>query len=98
MKQLLNTLYITTRECKLSLDNEGILVNKPDGTHVRIVGHTIDSIVCFGNASVTTQLVRYCGRHGITITYLSEGGTFYGRIQGQTTGNIMLRANQFHHL
>ena len=98
MKRLLNTLYITTRDCKLSLDNEGILVKKPDGGHVRVVGCNIDSIVCFGNTSVTTPLVHYCTRHGISIAFLSDGGTFYGRIQGPTVGNITLRAEQYRHL
>ncbi len=40
MKQLLNTLYVTTKDTRHSLSNNGVEIEKPDGEKARIVGTT----------------------------------------------------------
>ena len=95
MKQLLTTLYVTSKECQIKLNNAGIVIQKADGEKQRVAGHTIDSIVIFGNSTITSQMVRWCGQNNVRIIYLTDGGSFCGRIQGETQGNIMLRLDQF---
>ena len=95
MKQLQNTLYILTPETYLSLQNETIAVKVGDVEKVRIPAHTISSIYCFGNVTVSTPLIAFLGQHGISLAFFSEYGRFYGRIQGPVSGNILLRQRQF---
>ena len=95
MKQLMNTLYITSEECHLKLNNHGIEILKPEGEKLRIPANSIDSIVCFGNTSVTTPLMGYCGKNGISLSFFSEYGKFYGRVETAAHGNILLRSRQF---
>lgn len=96
MKQLLNTLYVTTRDTKLSVSNNAVVVTRPDSNQkLRIIGTDIDNILCFGNVSVTTPLIQYCGENGISLGFFSEYGRFYGRIEGPVHGNILLRQAQF---
>ena len=95
MKQILNTLYITTRECRLGLSNHGIEVIKPNNEKTRIIGSLIDSIVVFGNTSVTSSLIQWCASHGISLTFLTEGGRFCRRILGGVSGNVTLRMAQY---
>lgn len=95
MKPLQNTLYITTPESYLFWENECIAVKIAGVEKVRIPSHTIDTIVCFGNTTVSTPLIRFCGERGIGITFLSENGKFYGRVQGPVNGNVYLRQKQF---
>ncbi len=98
MKQLLNTLYVTTRNSKLMLSNAGVEILRPDGKKIRVVGQSIDSIVCLGNTVITTPMVRWCGENNIGIVFLSNTGAFCGRIFGSTQGNVMLRVEQYKNL
>lgn len=95
MKQLQNTLYILTPETYLSLQNETIAVKVGGVEKVRIPSHTISSIYCFGNVTVSTPLIGFLGQRGIGLVFFSEYGKFYGRIQGPVSGNILLRQRQF---
>lgn len=95
MKQLLNTLYILTPDTYLFLENEAIGVKIGGEEKVRVPAHTITSVYCFGNVTVSTPLIGFCGQRGISLVFLSEYGKFYGRIQGPVQGNIMLRRRQF---
>lgn len=95
MKHLLNTLYILTEGSYLHLQNETIAVQIGGAEKVRIPAHTIDSIYCFGDVTVSTPLIGFCGQHNITIVFFSSFGKFYGRIQGPVSGNILLRRMQF---
>ena len=95
MKHLLNSLYILTPESYLFLQNETIGVKVGGTEKIRIPAHTIDSIYCFGNVTVSTPLIGFCGTHGIHLVFLSEYGKFYGRVQGPVSGNILLRRQQF---
>ena len=91
MKQLLNTLYILTPDTYLFLENEAICVKIGGEEKVRVPAHTIASVYCFGNVTVSTPLIGFCGQRGISLVFLSDYGKFYGRIQGPVQGNIMLR-------
>lgn len=95
MKQLLNTLYILTPDTYLFLENETFGVKIGGEEKVRVPAHTITSVYCFGNVTVSTPLIGYCGQRGISLIFLSEYGKFYGRIQGPVQGNILLRRRQF---
>ncbi|MCR2048451.1 type I-C CRISPR-associated endonuclease Cas1c [Acetatifactor muris] len=95
MKQLLNTLYILTPDTYLFLENEAIGVKIGGEEKVRVPAHTINSVYCFGNVTVSTPLIGFCGQRGISLVFLSEYGKFYGRIQGPVQGNILLRRRQF---
>lgn len=95
MKQLQNTLYILTPETYLFLQNEAIAIKVGGVEKVRIPAHTIADIYCFGNVTVSTPLIGFCGQRGIGLVFLSEYGRYYGRIQGPLHGNILLRRRQF---
>lgn len=96
MKQVLNTLYLTTHECKLGVSNHGVVIDFPDGKKRRVLTREINSIVCFGNTHISTPLVRACVEEGIGVSFLSEYGTFIARLQGAIThSNVLLRQRQF---
>lgn len=95
MKHLLNTLYILTPDTYLFLENEAIGVKIGGEEKVRVPAHTITSVYCFGNVTVSTPLIGFCGQRGISLVFLSEYGRFYGRVQGPVQGNILLRRRQF---
>jgi CRISPR-associated protein Cas1 len=95
MKKLQNTLYILTPGSALSLGNEAVVVAVGGEEKLRVPAHGIDSVLCFGNTTVTTPLIQFCGERGIALSWFSENGRFYGRTVGPVHGNILLRRQQF---
>lgn len=95
MKHLLNVLYILTPESYVFKQGETICVKIGGEEKVRVPVHTIESIVCFGNTTVSTPFIQFCGERGVGLTFLSESGKFYGRISGPVHGNVLLRIRQY---
>lgn len=95
MKKLQNTLYILTPGSALSLGNEAVVVAVGGEEKLRVPAHGIESILCFGNTTVTTPLIQFCGEKGIALSWFSENGRFYGRTVGPVHGNILLCRQQF---
>ena len=98
MKKLLNTLYVLTPESYLYCRNDNICVRIGEAEKVAIPAITVDSILCFGQMTVSTPLLQFCGECGISITFLTENGKFQGRFYGPVSGNVLLRKRQYESL
>lgn len=95
MKKLLNVLYVLTEGSYLSKQGETICVHVGGEEKVRVPGHTIESIVCLGNTTVSSPLLAYCGERGIGLSFLNCYGKFYARLEGPVRGNVLLRRAQY---
>jgi len=95
MRSLLNTLYVTTQGSYLSRDGETVLIRVEKETKLRVPIHTLGGIVCFGQVSCSPPLMELCGERNVAISFLSEQGRFYARIQGPVSGNVLLRREQY---
>jgi len=95
MKQLLNTLYVTTQGAYLAQDGEAVAVRMEHETKLRVPIHTLDSIVCFGNVSCSPFLMGLCGENGVVLAFLTEHGRFLARVEGPVSGNVLLRREQY---
>jgi CRISPR-associated protein Cas1 len=95
MKKLLNTLYITTQGTYLHRDGETVAVKRDEDTLLRVPIHTLEGIVCFGRVSVSPPAMGLCAEHGVLISYFSEHGEFWARVQGGVRGNVLLRRQQY---
>lgn len=96
MKHILNTLFITQPECRLSKEGETVVVEKGEEKLLQIPIHTIGQIVCFGyTVYVTPPLMSFCSDNGVSIVWLAESGKFLGRVEGPVKGNVLLRREQY---
>ena len=95
MRRLLNTLYITTQRTRLSKERETIRVRIEGEKTVNVPIHNLQSIVCFGNISVTPYLMGMCGERGVGLTFLTKNGRFLARVEGPVSGNVLLRREQY---
>lgn len=98
MKKLLNTLYVLTPESYLFCRNENICIRVGGEEKLALPAMTVDAVVCFGQMTVSTPLLAFCGEHGISITFLTQNGAFQGRFYGPVSGNVLLRKKQFESL
>jgi CRISP-associated protein Cas1 len=95
VKHLLNTLYVTTQGAYLAREGETVVVRVEHETKLRVPIHTLDGIVCFGQVACSPPLMGLCGQRNVAISFLSQYGRFWARVQGPTTGNVLLRREQY---
>lgn len=95
MKQLLNTLYVTTQGAYLAREGEAVAVRVEKETKLRVPIHTLSSIVCFGNVSCSPFLMGLCGESNVALAFLTESGRFLARVHGPVSGNVLLRREQY---
>ncbi len=95
MKQLLNTLYITTQGAYLAKDGETVLVKVEDAVRLRVPIHTLGGVVCFGRVMCSPSLMGLCAENGVALSFLTEQGRFVARVEGPVSGNVLLRREQY---
>ena len=93
--QLLNTLYITTPETYLRLDNDTLRVEVERETRLRVPLHHLTAVVCFGHINLSAPLMHRLADDGIALVLLNDNGRFKARLEGAVSGNVLLRQAQF---
>lgn len=95
MRQLLNTLFVTSQGAYLSREGETVLVRSDGQKKLQVPIHTLGGIVCFGQVSCSPPLMGLCAERQVSISFLSENGKFLARVQGPVSGNVLLRREQY---
>jgi CRISPR-associated protein Cas1 len=95
MKKLQNVLYVTLEDGYLHVEGDTVCVRAEGEIRGRFPGHILESIACFGNTTVSSPLLAYCGERGIGLSFFSEHGRFMGRLEGPVRGNVLLRTKQY---
>lgn len=95
MKQLANTLYVTTPEAYLSLDGENVVIKKDEKTSMRLPLHNLENIVCFNYLGVSPGLMSACMERNVGLCFLTPNGRFQARVSGKVRGNVLLRKKQY---
>ena len=94
VRQLLNTLYVTTEGAYLHLDHDTVRMEVDDETKAQIPLHHLGAIVGFGNVLVSPALMGRCADDGRAVIFMTRTGRFRGRVVGPQTGNVLLRKAQ----
>lgn len=95
MKKLLNTLYVMTESCYLTLDGENIVVLDGEKTIGRFPLHTLENIICFSYKGASPALMGACAERKIGMSFFSPRGKFLARATGKKYGNVLLRKEQY---
>jgi len=95
LKQLLNTLYVTTQGAYLAREGETILVQVERDTALQVPIHTLGSVVCFGRVWASPPLMGLCAERGVALAFFTMNGRFLARVQGPVSGNVLLRREQY---
>lgn len=90
----MNTLYVTKEHAYLHLDHDTIRMEVKMEKPVQMPLLHLGSIVCFGDILISPALIRRCAEDGRTIVLLDHSGRFKARIEGPTSGNVLLRQAQ----
>ena len=74
--QLLNTLYLTTPDTYLRLDNDTLRVEVDHETRLRVPLHHLSAVVCFGHIGLSAPLMHRLAEGGIALVLLDDNGRF----------------------
>lgn len=95
MKQLLNTLFVTSEDIYLALDGENVVAKRGDDIAARYPLHTLQEIVTFSYAGASPALMGVCADKGIGLAFCTPRGRFLARVSGENNGNVLLRRQQY---
>ncbi len=95
MRKLLNTLYITTEDAYATLDGENIVVQVKGDIKGRFPLHILEGIYMFSYAGASPALIGKCEQYHIDLVFCTPGGRFLAKPCGRTTGNVLLRREQY---
>lgn len=94
-RPLLRTLYLTEPGSVLKKEGDSFLI-EVQGQKVSAIPHTaIDQIIVFGPITLTTPVIQYCLKREIPITFLSNSGNYFGRLDATVPRNLELLELQF---
>lgn len=94
MRQLLNTLYVTTHPSYLRLEGETLCVEVEREKKLQVPLHHLGGLVLFGDVLVSPALLRRCATDGRCVVMMDRHGRFSARIEGPVSGNVLLRRAQ----
>ena len=95
MRKLLNTLYVTSQGSYIHKEGETIIVEREQQKVLQLPVHTLGGIVCFGNVLCSPFLLGFCAEHDISISFLTEYGSFLASVRGPVSDNVLLRREQY---
>jgi len=96
MRRHLNTLFVTLEGSYLRKDGAAVEVRHEGETKLRVPLHNLDGIACFGwDISASAALMAACAEAGVALSFHTPHGKFMVSTNGFTSGNILLRREQY---
>ncbi|MEO8927623.1 MAG: type I-C CRISPR-associated endonuclease Cas1c [Caulobacteraceae bacterium] len=95
MRRMRNTIYVTSENAWLHKDGANLVVEVDGAERGRAPLHMLDGIVSFGRAGASPALMAACAEGGVALSFLTPNGRFLARVEGQRSGNVLLRRAQY---
>lgn len=89
-------LYVYERAAKIGVQNNCVVVESEKDNLKRTVPiEGVESVIIFGDASLSSSCVKQFMEREINLTWLSSKGKFYGRLESTKNVNIFRQRRQF---
>jgi len=95
MRKLLNTLFVTSEDKYLALENENVVVLDGEEKAARFPLLMLEGIVSFSYKGASPALMGACAKRGIQLSFMTPNGRFLARTCGEDRGNVLLRKRQY---
>ncbi|MBI4424982.1 MAG: type I-C CRISPR-associated endonuclease Cas1 [Elusimicrobia bacterium] len=90
-----NTLYVLSQKSYIHRENLTLQVQVERETKLAVPIHHLDSLAVFGNVMVSPGAMELCAEKGVAVTFLSQNGRLFARVDAPQSGNVLLRREQF---
>lgn len=91
----MSCLYVTEHGTVLGINQNRLEIKNKDGSFRSVPIETLESIEIFGKSQMTTQAIAECLRRGITVSFYSHGGEYFGRLVSTDFVNVYRQRLQF---
>lgn len=95
MRHLLNTLFITSEDSYLSLENENVVINRGSEVLKKLPLRMFEQILSFSYMGASPALLGACAKRGIAFCFYKPSGRFLARVAGSNNSNVLLRKEQY---
>ncbi len=95
MRKLLNTLFVTSEDAYLALENENVVVLAGEERKGQFPLVMLEGIVSFSYKGASPALMGACARRGVQLSFMTPNGRFLARVCGEERGNVLLRKKQY---
>ena len=96
MKQMLNTLFVTSEDLYLSLDGENVVANRGQRSRRAVsAAHAVRNSLLFLCRRLPRIDGSLCAAGGFPSLSVPPRGRFLARVAGETSGNVLLRRTQY---
>lgn len=90
----MSCLYVTEQESRITAAGGKIIVECKDGSKRMIPEETLESIMIFGNSTLTAKAQEKCLQKGIAVVFLSSRGRYFGRLVSTSHVNSFRQKKQ----
>lgn len=87
-------VYIQDDGATIHIDGGRLKVLKNDTSSVEVPVEIIEGLSIIGNAHMTTPCMKACLKRGISTTFFSKYGTYYGKLSSVTHRNVKREKQQ----
>ena len=78
-------IYVTSSGATVGIKGGRIIVSNKDGSIHSIPKETVESISIFGNSHLSTPCIQFVLQSGISVSYFSGKGRYFGRLESTMT-------------
>lgn len=90
-----NVLYVITQGAYVRRDHQTLQVEVDGTVRLGVPLHNLQAVAVFGNVMISPGAMEACADAGICLTFLSESGRLRARVDSPSSGNVLLRREQF---
>ncbi|MGI6366742.1 MAG: type I-C CRISPR-associated endonuclease Cas1c [Anaerolineae bacterium] len=94
MPEIQSVLYVQTQGTVLRLEHDTVRIRLKGESVGQVPLLRLCGIAVFGNVTITPFLLHRNAEDGRMVAWFSRSGRFRGRLQGRTSGNVLLRRAQ----
>lgn len=95
MRKMLNTLFVTSEDVYLALENENVVVLSGEEKRGQFPLVMLEGIVTFSYKGASPALMGACAKRGIGLSFMTHHGRFLARVCVEERGNVLLRKKQY---
>ncbi len=89
------SIYVTTQGATIQRRSGQLVVFKSDDILQNIPETLVKQIILCGNVHLTTPVISFCFEKQIEVVFLTQGGRFQGRLNGEGGKTAQLRRKQY---
>jgi CRISPR-associated protein Cas1 len=91
----MHPLYIVEQGARLSHNGRRLVISKDNAKLSSAPVVHVSEVVLMGNIGLTTPVIKLLLRENIDVVFLTQDGSYCGRLVGQATPHVILRRKQY---